>query len=337
MNELNLDNEFLHKPRRPPPSRFTAALLQRLEQQGIAEASRRRQLLLRAASIAAVFISVTMLFAVPGVRAATQQLLELFRVKNFVAVPAGEQRLKGVLDAIDLPKLVGENVIQVSPRAETQWFSTIEEASRAAGFPIAIPQSSGATYALTETRMLGAETWQFTADTRPLERLMNVFNIEDLPVPSGLQGETLTFTIPQHVRLTYQSSAGRIEIVQAPVPMFKLPPDLNLTALNEIALRILGMNPSEAHTFAQAIDWRTTLLVPIPTGVNSFQQVTVQGNRGLAVQKERREITGGKLTLSRESMILWTDDQFVHVVHGNFDVGELLVMARSMSAPAALR
>ena len=91
------DDRFLHEARREPRPEFTTALRQRLAHEDQEARGRsfgggrslRRALLAVAPAAAAVLALVVL----PEVRAGAQAFLELFRVRNFVAVNVDPERV----------------------------------------------------------------------------------------------------------------------------------------------------------------------------------------------------------------------------------------------------
>jgi hypothetical protein len=115
--------------------------------------------------------------------------------------------------------------------------------------------------------------------------------------------------------------------MQAAKPEVLLPSDVDLPALGEIGLRILGLPPGEAREFAQAIDWQSTLLVPVPPAATSFRQVDVNGAGGVAIERTVVRAAGGAETVH---LMFWSAGDRVLALEGTFAFLELLQMARSI-------
>jgi len=94
-----------------------------------------------------------------------------------------------------------------------------------------------------------------------------------------------------------------------------------LPPLAEIGLRIAGMGSGDAHTLAHAIDWRSTLLVPIPAAASSFRQIDLPGGRGLFVEPTGRR---------GPRAILWTNGGVMYAMTGAVNSQTLLQIARSV-------
>jgi hypothetical protein len=102
-----------------------------------------------------------------------------------------------------------------------------------------------------------------------------------------------------------------------------LPESVDLQALGEIGLRILGLSAADARQFAQAIDWHSTLLVPIPPVVSSFRHVTINGRPGIALQHQPRE-------QSPTSVVLWSTEDRVFGLVSIAGMQDALAMAESV-------
>jgi len=147
-------------------------------------------------------------------------------------------------------------------------------------------------------------------------------------VPAGLDGATLEVHTYPVVRQTFRRDKLRAFVVQSRSPEVSLPATVQLAQLGEIALRMLGMDASEARNVAGRIDWRTTMLVPVPADAGTFREVTVQGQKGLLVTQAARTDAKGRKR-SPGSMVLWSDGQSVFAAGGNLAGDDVLVLAES--------
>jgi len=111
-----------------------------------------------------------------------------------------------------------------------------------------------------------------------------------------------------------------------------LPAGIDLPTLGEIGLRILGLGPAEAKRIAQTTDWHTTVLVPVPADASSFQQVDVNGNRGLLIETKARPDAPGAQGHERRdgSLLLWSDGDRVFALSGRINRVDLVQMASSV-------
>jgi hypothetical protein len=89
---------------------------------------------------------------------------------------------------------------------------------------------------------------------------------------------------------------------------------------------VMGIERAEAHRFARSVDWRTTLLVPVPVDTGRFRQVDVQGHPGLLIESNR-EVPGH---VARELHLMWSSGDSVFVATGNVDRSELFEIAQTL-------
>jgi hypothetical protein len=125
------------------------------------------------------------------------------------------------------------------------------------------------------------------------------------------------------VTIRYDHSGRRTRLVQARSPEVTLPEGIDLQALGEIGLRILGLAPAEAKQFAQSIDWHSTLLVPVPPNASSFRQITINGHSGVVIQHQPR---GGSIT----NTVIWSTPDRVFVLLSTQEWDQALAMASSV-------
>jgi hypothetical protein len=121
--------------------------------------------------------------------------------------------------------------------------------------------------------------------------------------------------------------------MQSRGPEVALPEGVELEELGALGLQMAGMSAEEARLFAGRIDWRTTLLVPIPAEGSNFREVEVQGRKGLLVSGRHRAKPGPDGRTRRgswNSVLLWADDDNVYAAAGPGHGIEVLQMAESI-------
>jgi hypothetical protein len=196
----------------------------------------------------------------------------------------------------------------------------------------------------------GAGRLRVIGDTALLQSLLAALNITDVAVPAQLDGAEVLIELPTTVALEYHARAGRSEqlvVVQAPSPEIDLPDGVDLAQLGEIGLRIAGLDADDARRFAQSIDWHSTLLIPIPTNAASFNEVTVQGNRGLLITMSAapaamsgsgkdqplpgRPVSGDPDRAEGGLILLWGEGEMVYaVISSEQESFDLLQVAESL-------
>jgi len=315
-----MNDTLLNSLRKDPSPAFAERLRTSLRAQDVSMTrSSRWPIRAIAASVVAV-AAVGGLLSIPSVRASAQSFLALFRVVNFVVVPVDDARLD-VLESqnLDPARLIGDRVeILEDPGPATAAVSA-EQAGTVAGMDVRVPGYLPTAVSLVGIDVKGQQRLRVTADETRLRQVMDALSINDLNVPDGLDGEVVNVRIPAVVTMKYdRGGLPAARFLQAFSPEVALPDVIDLSALGEIGLRILGLPPIEAREFARAIDWQTTLLVPLPPGATSFKQVQVSGHPGVAIARD-----GG-------NMVLWSADGRVFGIEGTLSALDTLRMAESL-------
>src|SRR5262249_18811017 len=107
-----------------------------------------------------------------------------------------------------------------------------------------------------------------------------------------------------------------------------LPPGADLRQLGELGLRVLGLDPAEARRVAASVDWRSTLLVPVPASAASFRTVDVNGHKGLFIRMDGDGSDGPDG--QRGAMVMWTEGERVLAVQSNLGNEDVLEVAQSL-------
>jgi len=324
-----MNDEFILTAWRKPSQDFARQLrerLRRLDAQG--GRATRAAIPLRPVAYAASLLLAVGLFALPSVRAGAEAFLDLFRIVNFAAVPVQQQRVNALLahPGLDLPRMLGEQVHVLKAPGARQIVATAAEAGALAGIQVRLPAWRPVGLEPQQTDVLADQRWSVTASAAKLQQVLAAAGIEDLSVPEGIDGQTSTVYIPPVVRITYAATAGHATLVQARRPEASLPPGVDLARIAEIGLRVLGIDRGEAYRFAQNIDWRTTLVVPVPTEVAAFRQVDIQGSAGLLIQTPRSSRGGPPM----QSQLLWSSGDTVFALIGDLRPEDLFEMAQSV-------
>jgi hypothetical protein len=316
---------WLRALRTDPSPLFKAELRERLRAQEAAPLDTRRDWPRRALVAAAAVLVVGVLIWVPGVRASVAQFVSLFRVINVVAVPVDSSRIERLkADDLQIGALIGEHVQVVQDPGPPLDVSSVADAAAAAGMTLATPQWLPNNTRVIETAVVGERVMRVTANSQRLQQVMDALGIRDLTVPAGLDGQVVNVHVPPVVMIRYDHQNGRrSRLFQARTPQLTLPSSIDVQALGEIGLRILGLPPAEAKQFAHAIDWHTTLVVPVPPNASSFQQVEIGGHRGVLIQHQPRN-------QSPTSTIVWSTPERVFALVSIQGVADAMTMATSV-------
>lgn len=338
-----MDDRFLHEARREPRPEFTTALRRQLaqidEERRGRTFARSRALRRGLFSIAPAAAAVLALVLFPEVRAGAQAFLELFRVRNFVAVNVDPERVKALdKDGVDPLSLIGEHV-ETSPPEPTRGFDTAAAAFLAAGYPAREPSYLPMNLKADSAVMIGAREGEVRVHAAKVNELLGSLGISDLSIPQALDGARISMRSARAVALRYRDGGEgglRATLVQAPHPEVAIPAGVDKARLAEIGLRIAGLSADEARRFAQRIDWNSTVLVPVPMGECTFREVEVNGHKALLIEPANPEQPSGvSKSMPRHRggsgrVLLWSDDERIFALTGNLRDYAMLQMAESI-------
>ncbi|HET8698397.1 MAG TPA: hypothetical protein VFO94_12970, partial [Gammaproteobacteria bacterium] len=287
-----MNDEFLNVLRREPSPEFARKLKVRLRAlDDEAREPRRAPKAARWAALAASLLVVALAFTFPAVRAGAQAFLDLFRVVNFTGVAFDPERLaKLPSSGLDLAQILGGDVVVLKEPHDAVVYPTADQAGAAAELRVRAPAWLPPGFELQSANVAGDGAMRFTARTANLRLLLDSLAIGDVTIPEGIDGKEFQVRVPPVVHLTY-GVRGRpaIVLLEAQTPEVSFPAGLDVAALGEIGLRLLGLSRTEAYRLAQTIDWRTTLLVPVPVNAASFRQVNIQGESALLIEANNSE------------------------------------------------
>lgn len=323
-----MDDGFLSALRRDPPPEFSRRLRASLPiaaEDDHFDASRR---FLRWGSIAASIAVVGFALSLPSVRAGAEAFLDLFRVVNFAPITFDAEGLRERLGQLDLDEFDPTALVGGQPRVITApdgpvAYATVEEAGEAAGIHVREPAWMPVGWSRSAIEVVGEYAAEGTASTDILELLMVQLGITDLTVPAGLDGATFSVSVPPLVHTRYEGSDAAVEMLQARTPEVSFPAGVDLASLAEIGLRIIGLDRDEAYRLAWTIDWRTTLIVPVPVAEATFENVHVGGSDALLIRNRQGQ---------HETVLLWSADNEVFALStatGTLQPFELLEIAQS--------
>jgi hypothetical protein len=335
-----VSDDFLSGLREEPSPEFAARLRARLGE--IEREERLRRLARRpvrrflpAFAGGAFAAAVVLAFLLPPVRAAAREFLDLFRVQRFAAVPVDPERIARLQQSgLDLRAFVSEQVDVVVPASEPELLDNPEAAALAAGMPVRQPSALPPGLSLSEVQVLRPGTFRVTVDTARLEALAQAVGVEDIELPQAWNGAVIEVEAPPAVAMLYgEVGPAGYRLLQSQSPEIALPPGLDLAQLGQLGLRLAGMSPGEARRFAARLDWRTTLLVPVPLDGSQFRDVEVRGHGGLLISGRRkahntpdgRAVRGGWF-----SLLLWSEQDTLFALQGPGDGLRLLEMAESL-------
>lgn len=335
-----MNEELLNAYRKEPSPEFAERLRNRINrpvveagpEPSISFLARWKPVLAGATAIAVAVVALT----VPSVRAAAQDFLDLFRVKKFAAVSIDTDRLGQLRDGkVDLKALIGDSVEEIKRPGEPRVVATAEDAARETGAPVLVPMAVFNLNDAPTIRVTDTADLRLTADAERLRDIVDLLGIEDATVPDGLDGASVSVHIPQAVVMDYRRDGKTwvATLTQARSPEIVLPEGVDISALGELGLRIMGLSANEARQFSRSIDWRSTLIVPVPAKAGSFREVEVRATTGLLVTVESsnsdRKSDSGKDAPPR-TILMWSEGDMVYALASRMQPIDVIQMANSM-------
>ncbi len=320
---MSMNDDLLYSLQRSPDPAFARTLGDRLHARASAERSRlawpgRRSLF---AIAAAIIVAVA--FAFPAVRASAESFLALFRVTRVIGVRLADRNVAGMVQPqLDLPHLIDQHVQTILDPGPPIDLLSVGDASSAAGYTVAQPTIVPDGALLDRIRMQGPRAVRVIVDVDPINEALRALGIRDVELPRELDGGIGFIRTRAIVALTYQYRKTQLTLFQTPMPEMTMPAGVDLARLGEIALRIAGLSANDARQMAQRMDWRSTLLVPVPPAATSFRQVDIDGREGVLVES--------KAHAPYRSLVLWPGRDRVFALEGPMESTALLQMAQSI-------
>jgi hypothetical protein len=267
----------------------------------------------RFAIVTMVVLVVAAAFSFPTVRAAASDFLGLFRVQKFAPISVSPEQL-AQLEAIASQGLhPGELVMNGQP-GELQVVNSATEAEQVVGYPVHSIAGLGAP---EHVSIAPGGSGTLIVDLEQLQMMMSMAGVDSSLLPESLDGAKIDVTIYPAVQQTWADGTMFAQMLS---PEVDYPDDVDAAAIGEAALQVVGMPADEAKRLSRAIDWTNTLVLPIPTNVASFQEVTVGGNSGLALTSVE----------GYGNAIVWQGRETLYVLTGSSSIAELLALADAM-------
>jgi hypothetical protein len=320
-----MDDQFLRDLKKQPNPEFAARLRATLRAlppnavARIAPAANVRKWFAAAASIAVVSFA----FTLPPVQAAAEAFLELFRVRQFTGVqfdPAHLQSLES--SGLRPEELFG--AVEFDAEVVGTSYATAADAGAAAGIRVRLPAWIPQGYSSAGFMASSAMEASMQLKTAGLQAVIDTLGLGDVELPEGLDGEVVTVHVPSIVTQTFVNGDRNVHVIQATSPEVALPAGVDLSKLAYAGLRVLGMSRDEAYRMSVTIDWRSTLIVPVPRRAAAYRPVNVAGNEGLLIEglAHDEDHPGG--------VLMWSAGDQTYAVTGAVGGEELLEIAQTL-------
>jgi Putative zinc-finger len=274
------------------------------------------------AGMAAVIVLLSLLM-VPPLRAAADQLLQIFRVQKVVFVPISNERIDQLKQLNFDPQTLFATKPEFDPKpAPPHVVDSPDAASAAAGFPIRQPTAFPNAPSTTEIYVHDQRALSFQIDVASARQLLGLLGVDDVTLPDSLGAAPITANVPPAVETRYRGDGYTLMLIQGRSPSVKLPDGVDMAQLGKAALRVLGLDADQAEAMSRQIDWNSTLVVPLPSDIREVRQVQVGNAPGLLV--------GGEGNSPRWNLY-WQEGDHVTVLQGQGRISDAEMIAAAES------
>lgn len=277
--------------------------------QGSLEMSKRKGWIVGLATV----LLLAVVFSFPSVRAVASDFLGLFRVQKFAAISVSPERIELLERLAEQELSPGTFEVLDEPGDEPTSIASIEEGESLTGLDVRTISSLGAPEAVY---LVDGGSGRLTVDLEGARAIMEAVGADPQLLPDSLDGKSVYVSITDMVRQEWSDGTS---LSQGESPYAEYPADVQPEVLGEALLQVLGVEPDAARSMAQNIDWTSTFLLPIPQGIASFSEVSVDGTTGAAMT-----------AINEEPGVLWHKDGKVHVLTGPRSIDELIALASSL-------
>lgn len=283
-------------------------------------ARNRRSLL---AGVAALVV-LAALVAVPPLRGAASQFLDVFRVRKVVVVSFDPSKAQSLQDY--MKQVFGDAKM---PETKPVAVADAAEASRLAGYPVLIPaylppEATGETGALLPFSVTAERQAEADVNLAAARAMLQAAGLPTDGLPADQETMRVSALIPAMVMQHYGQGRAAVTVLQSASPEVNVPQGVDLRKLGEVGLRLLGLDQEKAQRLANSIDWATTLVIPIPANVASVREMTVRGNPGYLFNSARDAHD------DYESVLFWQENGRLYAVTGILGDTEALHVAESL-------
>ncbi len=296
----------------------------------------------RSKALWAVVTSIIILVGVlsfPTGRAWAGQLLSLFRVQQVTVLPIDTSSFTAMganqATGQQISQLLSDSIQVNQKPGDPQTAADAAAASKLAGFNVRLPVGESA----PTLTVMGGSNFDFTVNLARAQAILNEAGHADLVLPKSIDGEKVSANIPSSVSAGYgvcpdpavknptgsygRQNADCTQFMQIPSPSVETPADMDITKLVEIGLEFTGMSPAQAQEYSQTIDWKTSLVIPLPKNAATYQIVTVDGVNGTLIQRPVDD--------APEYVLVWVKNGIIYAISApGSDSAHAIQMANSL-------
>lgn len=270
----------------------------------------------------ATLVVLALLFSFAPVRQAGADFLSIFRVRKFAVISLDPEQVERLEDLGALLESTLQPQ-QIREPGEPRPVSSAVEASALAGFRVRVPSALPEGATRQEFFVQEGPALRLVVPRQTAQALLEALGLTEVTLPpvDPLVAEA---DVPVIVHQVYQvvGSLGRLELTQIRSPSATLPDGVDPALLGQLMLQVLGIPEDEAQRLAEALDWTSTLVIPVPQNLALAREVQVDGVLGLWIQERWAQGAGAPATV-----ILWQRDDVVYAVKGTQIPGSALLRA----------
>lgn len=259
-------------------------------------------------------MAIALLMAFPSVRAAAGELLGLFRVQKFAPISVSAEQMQ-LLQQLEAQGVSPGEFISVNDPGEPVRVGSVDEAAAQTGYQLrTIPGRDLS----SDLHIRDEASGTLLIDLAGARALLEATGVDPLLLPDSLDGGRVDVHVYPFVRQAYSDG---VVFMQTAAPDVSYPEGVDLTVIGEAGLRLLGSDPDTARRMAQSIDWTSTLLLPIPQEMGTYNEVTVDGVTGVALEP---------FSLEASPAVVWQRDGMVYMLTGPLSTESLIDLANSL-------
>lgn len=235
-------------------------------------------------------------------------------------------------------QMISDKVTTVT-NEKPQSAQDVAAATQLAGFPVQLPSDRKDAPELT---VGGERAFNLVVDRGRLQAILNEAGRPDLVLPQSVDGATVSVHISRNVRARYgncpkpPSATANVAtpppsslqysdclvLTEGHSPVVNAPSGLDFKQLAQIGLELAGMTPPQARDFLKTVDWQSTLGMPIPRFMRSYEQVKVSGAQGTLLNMAGRQ--------GPTYALLWAKNGIVYSLTGFGSSSEAVSTANSI-------
>ena len=290
-------------------------------------------------AVAATILLCSLVF--PFGRGLAQRLLGTLRVEKVQPVRLDFSALDGNRPLQEMLRQMISDKVVVTADEKPQPASSAADAGQLAGFSAHV---LGARTDAPKFIVGGQHAFHMTIDRTRLQDIFDQAGRADLLLPATLDGANVSVNVPRSIMVEYGDCpeghpAGAAQTAPAPVhsgawanclalqevpsPLVNMPSDLNLQQLAEIGFQLAGMSATQARSLGQTIDWKSTLVLPIPQFASSYSQVTVNGVQGTLIEGSGRR--------GPDYVLVWVKNGIIYGLVGHGDSSNAVALANTLN------